>query len=242
MDIFAVQCTGLRAGSESAGIVVIAVVTDFLPVDRAVSATGNNRLVGAAGLTITRVGCAVITVVTVQVVRTGAKTSAADIPERAYIQVVAGHRVVVVDATGQRVAGVVGADVAVVAVNGVSDLAFAGSADFIHGAGVTVVTVGTVIGVDAAGIWLAVIICADVAVVTIQCWPSRAFTLGTSVQYGTGITVITGIGVGCVLAPSDRVAPIIGTRVIVVAIDGLSGLAPVIAAMVNFSAQVSIVA
>jgi hypothetical protein len=143
---------------------------------------------GVAGI----VGTAVV-VVTVERRSPQACTTDADIDRRARVTVVAEGVVKAVYAAGGRIAGVIGAYVVVVAVEGRSSHTDAIAAGVSRGAGVTVVTGCGVQSVHAAGGWITGVI-------------------------GTGVAIVTRSNVGGVHAAAEGVAGIVGAGIIVVTV------------------------
>src|SRR5207249_2439347 len=109
-----------------------------------------------------------VPVVAVECGAADAHPAAAPIVRRAGVAVVAGRRVVGVHAARGRIAGVVGADVAVVAVGREAADADSAAAPIIEGAGVPVAARGRVVGVDAPRGGVAAVVGAGVAVAAVS--------------------------------------------------------------------------
>ena len=151
-----------------------------------------------------------------------------------------------VDAPLRRIAGVVGAHVAVVAVDGLAD-ALAARARVACGAGACVVAGGHVVGEHAiAGLRVAGVVRAYVAVVA-DLQRRDALAATADVACGARVAVVAGCGVGERDARLRRVARVVRARVLVVAVRrgaadtlerGVNGVCP---AGVARSARIAVV-
>src|SRR5437016_6463294 len=168
--------------------------------------------------------------------------AAAGVVGGARVAVIAGRRVVGVDAAGGEVAAVVGAAVAVVAVRGRPAYAAAAAAGVVRGARVPVVAGGHGVGVPAAGGRAAVVVGADVAVVPAGRRSAHAVPAAAGVVGGAGVAVAAGQGVVGVHAAGRRVAAVVGADVAVVAVGGRAADAPAGAAGVVQRARVPVAA
>src|SRR5207244_1342767 len=123
-----------------------------------------------------------------------------------------------VDTAQSWVAGIVRADVAVVAVGRRAAHTGPRGASVSRGAGDAVIAGDGVGGVDAARSWVAGVGRADVAVVAVGRRAAHTGPRGAGVSRGTVVAVIAGDGVVGVDAARSRVAGVGGADVAVVAI------------------------
>lgn len=144
---------------------------------------------------ITRIVGANVAVVTRQRGSTNARSSRACIVSRARISVAAWVGVVDMHTAGCRVAGIVGANVGVVANQRRTAQAGSARTNIADCAGVAVAAWIGVVGVRAARGGVTPVVGADVAVAAIRRRTTHAYATGADVARGTSVTVAAGVGV-----------------------------------------------
>ena len=164
------------------------------------------------------------------------------VERRTLVTVVALRSVVAVDAAGHRIAGVVSADILVVAVGHAGADAECATALIDQSAGITVITAQLVGSVDAAVSRVTAIICAEVAVVAVQERGSHALPLEADVPQSAGGAVVTLTGNGHEAAPDSRFTAVLGTLVAVITRhQSTAGTLPQVA-NINGGAKVAVIA
>ena len=158
----------------------------------------------------------------------------AHIAHRACIPVVAGRGVVRAHAPGDRIAGVIGAGIVVVAVGRRAARAAPVRAGVAGRARATVVAGRGVVRAHAPGDRIADVIGAGVAVVAVRRRAARAAPVRAGVVGRARVPVVAGRGVVRAHAPGDRIAGVIGAGVLIVtscvvrqeraAIGGVTGI------------------
>src|SRR5207245_1749794 len=170
----------------------------------------------------------------------GAGAAAAGVVGGAGVAIVAGCRVVGVDAAGGGVAAVVGAAIAVVAVRGRPAYAAAAAAGVVGGTGIAVVARCGVVGVRAAGGRAAGVVGAEVAVVAVGGRAAHAPPAAAGVVGGAGVAVVAGRRVVGVHAAGGRAAGVVGADVAVVTVGRRAAHAMTAAADVAGGAGVAV--
>ena len=196
---------------------LVAVVAGFAGVLDAVAAANQCRM-NAAAVGIAAIGGASIAIIAVEGRTADAGAGGAGVAGGAGIAVVTRGAVVGIDTTGLRVAAIIGANVAVVAVGRRAADALATGADIEGGASIGVVAFHRVVDELATDPGDAGIIGAQVVIVAGQCFTAKTGSSGALVVDGTDFTVIARGGIECVNAPGLRVAGVGGTDVIVITV------------------------
>lgn len=142
----------------------------------------------------------------------------ADVGGCTNVAIVAWVRIGHLYTSGRRIAGIVGARIAVVAVRGRSADTGAIGARVGGGTGVAVVAKVGVGCMDTSCTGITGIIGTPVVVVTIGCRTADTHTIGTGVRCGARIVVVAPTGIGYVHTPGCRVAGVIGAAIAVIAV------------------------
>jgi hypothetical protein len=121
--------------------------------------------------------------------------------------------------------GVIGARIAVVTFDRDAIAATTGGAVLTNRTQITIIADAGVGRVDAPGFGFTLVVGADVVVVAFERQAAEATPVCTLVTDGAGVAVITGSGVGLVLAAKLRIAGVVGAHIPVVANQGCSRLA-----------------
>ena len=172
----------------------------------------------------------------------GAAAASAVVACRAHAAVAA---VVVVGgggATGRRIAGLVGAGVAVGASDRLARLTSAAAAGVASGAGVTVVAGAGRVGVHTPLLGITGVAGAGQAVVTVDERSRKAEAATTGVAGGAGVAIVTCAGDRAVAAAAGGVASVLGTRLVVATDDLSAGFADAGATGVDRRAGVAVIA
>jgi len=141
----------------------------------------------------------------------------ADIPGGASITVIAGHGVIVENATGAGFAGIAGARVVVVALEDPRGFAHTAGAGIAGGAVVAVIARPVVVLVNATLHRVAPVESAVVGIVTVERAHSLARPALARVSGGADVAIVARVGVVFVAAACGRIARVIGAQVAVVA-------------------------
>ena len=147
------------------------------------------------------------------------------------------------DASGRRLAGIVRAKVAIVALKHGIGLTPALVAGLVHGAGVAVIAGRLVRRKGASQPWLAAIVGADIAILARKSvGPGCAHTALAGIAHGARVFVGAGHLKVCVHATCSRFAAVGGAKIVVVTIERLAANADSPAARGCLGAGISIVA
>jgi hypothetical protein len=234
IGIFTDQRRARLAGATAADITVgtgIAVVTN-LGIWRVHAAVN-----GVAGI-----GGAKLLIVTFNPRTTTTEAPRAELTDRTGIVVIAGHRVVHMDAPLCGIAGVISAKVIVVAIQRQSRRAHTVAARIIHSAGIGIIAGYVVVHKLAAGKRGTAIGGAEVGVFALKVATADTVPEVAVIAGGADVTVIARHAIEQVNAAHRRVTGIGGTEIVIVAIGGRASLANAGDTDVHQGAAIAIVA
>ena len=212
------------ADVESAGVVIVAAQgTGSATVSIGAYVVGRTGIKIVAGIRIVRVDTPVIRVTAVVGtgvvvvaylrVRTDTETIRTAITQGAYIHIVAGDRIVYMHTARCRITVVVGAGVAVVAIEHTVGDAGSGCAGVSRRTGVPITARARRVLVETARGGAAGVQGAGVSVVAGQVPRAAAFPLVTDVAGRTGVAIVTGLNIICMGTANDGIADVIGAGV-----------------------------
>jgi hypothetical protein len=211
------QSRGLALTVTSIAVLLVAIVTLFTPFYLSIAAAWDNWSIHAPRLGVARVRRARVLVIAVGGLAANAFAQCACVRSGTCITIIAARNVVCVNATGERVAVIIGAHVIVFTING-RPSAFAVATRIITRAGTRIIAIDFVESVQAADAFSARIAGTDIAVRAIENRPGLTGSVQTLVIERTHIAITAR---GCVerrAATGHGVAEIVGTRVRIVAV------------------------
>jgi hypothetical protein len=186
--------------------------------------------VNASGPGLARIIGTEVAVIAIDSFWPGADSVIADIPGGASIPIIALNNVGSVLAASFGVTGVIGTRLVVVAVYAAGSRAETSITDITAGAGITIIAWDSIVGMFTSRDGIARIIGAKNTIIAIDSFWPGADTDIADISGSAGVPIVALKDVGSVLASCRRVARIIGTRLIVVAIyDPGSGTDSVVA-------------
>ena len=228
-DYFGADAFAGQAGiGQGAGVAIVA-----LP--------GEGSLL-AARLWIANICGAGITVITLKHAAPQTLSQVAGIIGGAFVPVIAGSRIEFVDATLHRVTRICGTEVAVIAVQDAVEETGLVLAMIINGAGIAIIAAPVLGKKDTPEAGITAIVSAGVGIFAQQAsLPRHTLTCNTGIPYGTDVAIAARTVQRTVDTANAEFTGIRGTRIAVVAVDILPGLATPIRAGVTKSARVPIV-
>lgn len=226
----------LRSANANAGVAEVVQRAQVTVVATSVVVRGD-----ATGSRVARIVGAGITIIANRCRSTHAGAGGAGVGGGARVAVVAGGRVGGVHTTSNRVARIVGTNIAVIAVQRRSTNTGTRGAGIGGGASIAVVTTSGVVGVDASRCGIARVVCTNVSVIATQRRSANASAQRTGVSGGARIAVVATRGVVGADTAGGRVARIVGTHVAVVAVWSRTTNASTRSASVGSCARVTVV-
>lgn len=196
--------------------------------------TASGRVAGVAG--------AGVAIIAGQRPRAGAGVVLAHISRRASVAVVANRHVGLAHATGDDVARIVGAEVAIVTVHAAASTTSPAGAKLIRGTGITIIAGQFIRLVDAPYPGLATVVSAGVPITAYPPRPRLALTGGAGIALCADLAIVARDLVGLEATASFREADIVGTQIAIIAGEapGADALAQV--AVVRGGANIIVVA
>jgi len=140
------------------------------------------------------------------------------IADRAEQSVITGCRVVGVNTTKYRIAGIIRTQVSVITDRRGSPNTGTTGTGIISSTGVPVITCYRVVGVDTARCRVTGVIGAQITVITVRRGSPNTGTTGTGISRGTGISVVAGVSVVGINTADSRIAGVIGTQVAIITV------------------------